>query len=111
VRPKGSGTLDVVSRNWLTGLTATLAVFYACIGINAGIGQVAGIVGAVVIVSALPDRGLPRWLREILLVIGAVPLAVFTWWSVVTPVLAILVIAIGSIAVRGDEKMLTATTA
>lgn len=35
-----------------------------------------------------------------MLVVGALQLAALTWWSLVTPILAVLVIVIGSVAVR-----------
>lgn len=86
----------------MAGLTALLAVLYAYIGISSGgVDMATGIVGAVLILAALPDLGLPRWVREVMLVVGALPLVALTWWSLVTPILAVLVIVIGSVAVRG----------
>jgi hypothetical protein len=35
-----------------------------------------------------------------MLIVGALQLAALTWWSLVTPILAVLVIVIGSVAVR-----------
>jgi hypothetical protein len=36
----------------------------------------------------------------VLLIIGALPLAVGTWWSILTPVLAILALILGFAAIR-----------
>jgi len=36
----------------------------------------------------------------VLLVAGAVPLAVLTWWSIVTPILAVLALLLGWTAIR-----------
>ena len=35
-----------------------------------------------------------------LLLIGALPLAISTWWSIATPVLAILAVVLGWMAIR-----------
>lgn len=90
-------------------LTAVLAMLYLYVGISSGGAEMAaGLIGAVLILLALPDLGLSRWIRESLLVAGALPLAVMTWWSLVTAILAILVIVIGSLAVGGGRKPITA---
>lgn len=101
--------MDAIRRNWIAGLTAVLAVLYAYVGISSGgVDLAAGIVGAVMILLTLPDLGLPRWVREVVLIVGALPLAALTWWSLVTPILAVLVIVIGSAALRRGARMLAA---
>jgi len=82
-------------------LTAVLAALYAYVGISSGgAAMAAGLLGATLILLTLLDLGLPRWVRELMLVVGALPLAALTWWTLVTPILAVLVIVIGSVAVR-----------
>ncbi len=105
--------MDAVKRSWMAVLTAVLAVLYGYIGISSGgVGMAAGLIGAALILLALPDLGLPRWVRESMLVVGALPLAALTWWSLVTPILAVLAIVIGSVAVRGGgAKALTGAAA
>jgi O-antigen ligase len=67
-------------RNWMSGLTGVLAALYAYVGISSQSAvMVAGLVGAVLIVVALVDLALGRWVREALIVIGALPLAAVTW--------------------------------
>jgi hypothetical protein len=56
-----------------------------------------GIVGAVLIAGSLFVPRLPAY---ILLVAGAVPLAVVTWWSIVTPLLAVMTLVMGAAAIR-----------
>jgi hypothetical protein len=93
--------MKVLRRNWMAGLVAALAVLYAYVGISSrGAVAIAGVGGAVLIAVALLDLGLPRWGREAMILVGALPLAALTWWSLVTPPLAALVIAIGSVAAR-----------
>jgi uncharacterized membrane protein YidH (DUF202 family) len=95
--------------SWMGTLTAVLAMLYLYVGISSrGADTAAGVIGAVLILLALPGLGLSRWIRESLLVAGALPLAVMTWWSVVTPIVAVLVIVIGSLAVGGGRKPITA---
>ena len=94
--------MNAIRRNWMTGLGVVLAVLYAYVGISSrGAVTIAGIGGAVLIVIALLDLRFPRWGREAMILVGARTLAALTWWSLVTPVLAALVIAIGSVAARG----------
>lgn len=51
---------------------------------------VLGLVGAVlVIAAALLARGL-RGVALVLLLVGVLPLAAVTWWSIVTPLLAVV---------------------
>jgi hypothetical protein len=66
----------------------------------AGCVAIAGVGGAVLIAISLLDLGLPQWGREAMILVGALPLAALTWWSLVTPLIAALVIAIGSVAAR-----------
>lgn len=77
-------------------LTALLGVMYAWIGFSAhGAERIAALAGAVLVVSTIATT---RWSRAAaigLLLVGTVPLAVLTWWSVATPVLAVVTIAVG----------------
>lgn len=108
---RSMGTMDAMNRlkpSWTGILTTVLALLYLYVGISSrGADTAAGLIGAALILLALPDLGLSRWIRESLLVAGALPLAVMTWWSLVTPILAILVIAFGSLAVGKGRKLIT----
>jgi len=59
-----------------------------------------GVFGAIVIWSAVIAARHSARLARTLLVVGALPFAVLTWWSVVTPLAALLVLAIGLPALR-----------
>jgi hypothetical protein len=104
VRASARGELShAVSRHhWLTGLTALLGGYFLFLGGDAlpkAVG-VLGILGALAIWTGLFDTRRARRLRLILSAVGALPFAVATWWSVVTPLIALLVLTIGPRAIR-----------
>jgi len=79
-----------------TALTVVVALLYAWVGFaSVGVDRAAGLLGAVAILAAraVTDRSRPA--AMVLLVAGAVPLAVLTWWSVATPILALLGLLLG----------------
>jgi hypothetical protein len=91
-----------ISRNWPATLTVVLAAFYIFLGATAlGLAGVLGVVGGVailttiVLASRIPERAKP-----LVLLAAALPFAALTWWSIVTPLLATLVVAIGWPALR-----------
>jgi len=82
-------------------LTLLLAAVYVGLGLTAlqTVGWVA-IVGAGVVVGFLVVR--PRWSVPVVvatLIVAVAPFAVLTWWSVVTPLAAVLIVALGTLAV------------
>ena len=80
-------------------LTAILATFYIYIGVYAsGAASYAGIGGGVVVLAGLLIR--KRLLFLAIIIGGAVPLAVLTWWSIVTPIIAFALIAFGATMTR-----------
>jgi hypothetical protein len=88
--------------HWLSGLTALLAAYYLFLGGDAlpkAVG-ILGILGALAIWTALLDTHRPHRVRLILLTVGALPFAIATWWSVITPLIALLILAIGVRAIR-----------
>jgi hypothetical protein len=90
-------------KHWNTALIAILAGLYAWIGLSTyGLDQILGLAGAALILTALTLKARSRATTLILLVIGALPLAIHTWWSVITPLLAILVITLGWLAIRAS---------
>lgn len=102
---------DTSYRSWPTALTAIVALLYAWVGVAAhGWDRVLGIIGALLILAALVVAQRSRTVAAVLLVAGALPLAVVTWWSVVTPLLAILALLLGRLAIRnlshlGDHRV------
>ena len=92
---------DTLRRTWPSVLVAVLALLYIWIGIAAhGWDRILGLGGGVVILAAIVAARQAMPGAYALLVIGALPLAILTWWSIATPVLAILVLLLGWIAMR-----------
>jgi hypothetical protein len=101
--------MTLLKRRWMGILTAVLAMLYLYVGINSsGADMAAGLIGAALILLTQLELGLSQRIRESLLILGALPLAMMTWWSVVTPILAVLAIVIGSVAIGGGRRYLVA---
>jgi hypothetical protein len=78
-------------RNWPIVLVAIVALLYVWVGTAAhGLDQVLGLAGGLAILAAVAVARRSRAAAIALLVVGALPLAVVTWWSIATPVLAVL---------------------
>jgi uncharacterized membrane protein len=98
--------MNVIARNVLEGAIVVLAGLYAYVGIHeAGTARLFGIVGGVLIVAALFARSSSRSIAAGLLVIGALPLAIATWWSIITPLIALLVLLLGWIVLARKATM------
>ena len=69
-----------------------------------------GIGGGITILAifALSSR-MPTRVASLVLVAAALPFPFLTWWSIVTPLLAILAVAIGSFALRPSTSFARAT--
>jgi hypothetical protein len=92
---------DTLYRSWPTALTAVVAILYAWIGLAAhGWDRILGLAGALFVLAALVLAQRSMAVALVLLVAGALPLAIGTWWSIVTPLLAILALLLGQLAVR-----------
>jgi len=86
---------------WTTALTATLAALYGWIGLAGhGLIRVLGIAGALLILAALLATRRSRPIALVMLAVGALPLAVAAWWSIVAPLAGLLVLLLGWAAVR-----------
>jgi hypothetical protein len=101
----------VDEHHWLNGLVALLGGYYVFLGADAlpqGAG-VLGILGGLAIWTALVTTR--RWHRAGLglLWAGALPFAILTWWSVITPLIAILMLTIGAAATRARRAIPHAT--
>lgn len=99
--------VETISRHWLDALTGVLGAFYIFLGATAlGLAGMLGIGGGITILAivALSSR-IPTRVASLVLVTAAVPFAVLTWWSIVTPLLAIVVVATGSFALRRSARL------
>jgi hypothetical protein len=87
-------------------LTVILGAFYVFLGATAvGFAGALGIIGGLVILAlvATAAHTLPL-VAHTLLLIAVGPFALLTWWSIVTPLLAILAIVIGSFALHRESR-------
>jgi uncharacterized membrane protein YozB (DUF420 family) len=103
LREDAREVLDTISRSWLAALAFVLGAFYIFLGATAlGVPGVLGVVGGITIIAVVATSSrVPSRVGSFTLVAAALPFAVLTWWSIVTPLLAITTIAIGWRALRG----------
>jgi hypothetical protein len=100
--------IATVQRHWWSGLTAILAIYYLAVGVGiGGTTGIAAIVGAILIGSGLWVRSRSRILAAALLILGALPLAALTWWSAIAPVLAVLALICGGVAITTARRTRT----
>jgi hypothetical protein len=91
-----------IGENWLKILTAFLAILYVYIGVYAsGIVSYAAVAGGLAVLVSLSIK--KRYFSLVLVAAGAVPLAILTWWSIVTPIIASLSILFVTIATRRNN--------
>lgn len=97
LREDARGAAETIGRRWLDVLTVVLGAFYVFLGATAlGVAGLLGVVGGIMIVAVVATSSrIPSRIAPIVLVAAALPFAVLTWWSIVTPLVAILVVAIG----------------
>ena len=91
-----------VDREWTTILTVALACLYIFLGATAlGLAGALGVLGgACVLALVAVRRTIPAPLAVGLLVLAALPFAALTWWSVATPLIALLLVGFGPFALR-----------
>jgi hypothetical protein len=91
--------VQILRASWLRILTGELGGCFALVAAPAALPLLLlGIASAAATIAApwLPGRRLPR----VVLIAATVPFAVVTWWTVVTPVIAILALVSGFAATR-----------
>jgi hypothetical protein len=87
---------------WARGLTATLAALYGWIGLAGhGLDRIFALTGAVLVLAALILARRSRPTAAVLLAVGALPLAVASWSSIVAPLIGLLALLLGWTAIRG----------
>jgi len=94
-------------RNGTAILTVVLACFYVFLGATAlGVAGLLGIAGGLLVLCLVAtQRKLPAPLTIVLLLLAALPFAVLTWWSVATPLIALLLLALGVPALLVNEPV------
>lgn len=88
-------------RRWRIGLLILCGAYYVFLGATAlGVTGVLGILGGALIWAvARVARQSPR-VASVLLLGGALPFAAATWWSVITPVVAVTALVVGRGVIR-----------
>lgn len=102
-----------VERSWTTILTVGLGCLYVVLGATAlGLAGLFGVIGGILVLAAVtaPDRIAGRY-RVIVLLAALVPFAALTWWSVVTPLIALLALTIGCLAINRSKPTPTSPRA
>ena len=103
---------ETVRRVWPVVLVGVVALLYLWVGVAAsGWDRVFGLAGGLLILVAVAVARRSFTAAIVLLLIGSLPLAVVTWWSIVTPVLAILALVLGFAAIRNVSRYQSVATA
>jgi len=104
--PEGPvGTSGPGHRVWLPVLVSVLGAYEVVLAVSAGVGiAVLGTVSGLAVMAA--PWVARRWARTgaALLVVGTVPVAVVTWWSLVVPWVALLALAVGLPVILGMRR-------
>jgi len=92
---------EALRRTWPVVLVTIVALLYLWVAVAAhGWDRVLGLAGGLAILAAVALGRRYFAAAVAVLVLGALPLAVITWWSIATPVLAILALVLGAMAIR-----------
>lgn len=82
-------------RHWRVGLLVLCGIYYILLGVTAlGITGVLGVLGGLLVCSAARVAARAPRAAYALVLCGALPFAAATWWSVITPLIALLTIVI-----------------
>jgi hypothetical protein len=96
-----------MGRRWTAILTGILGLLYLALGLTAhGPAGILGLAGGLATLGLIALGGRVSRSRRLALVLLAVvvaPFALLTWWSLVTPLLALLILVIGAFAL-GPER-------
>lgn len=96
VHGSGRQVAAALGASWARLLTGTLALLAVALGLTAhGPARVAGALGGVIALALAVTSSGRSWIGRRGPGLALVPFACLTWWSVVTPLLALLALAIG----------------
>lgn len=99
VAPKA--VAQAVRHRWSAVLTGVLGACLVLVAAPAAPPVLAlATISGVLVATAPWAAARPRWTAPALLVAGAVPFAALTWWTLVTPLIAVLALAAGSVALH-----------
>jgi hypothetical protein len=116
LRGERRAVVAAMGRSWTTILTGILGLLYLALGLTAhGLAGIAGIAGGLATLGLLAlgghgrDRGRGRGRLShrpalVLLAVAVAPFALLTWWSLVTPLLALLILVLGAFALAPERR-------
>lgn len=98
--------IESLERNWAVLLAAVLALVYLFLGVVAhGLAGTLGVAGGLLALLLLAWReGMRAGPARALLVVAALPFAAVTWWSAVTPLIGLLLLAVGAMAATSRTR-------
>ena len=98
-RREFAGAFD--ERHWRIGLLVACGAYYVVLGATAlGVAGLLGMLGGTLIWAAAYVASRSARGAYALLLAGALPFATATWWSAITPLIAVLTLIIGSSVIR-----------
>jgi hypothetical protein len=98
---RGELVQAVDERRWYTGLVALCGAYYIFLGATAlGLAGLLGVLGGLLIWVGMASASRAPRAAYVLLVLGALPFAAITWWSAITPLIAVLALVLGCTAIR-----------
>lgn len=101
--PRDELASAIDERHWRNALLALCGAYYILLGATAlGVVGAVGILGGLLVWTAIGVAPHSHRAARILLVVGALPFALLTWWSAVTPLIAIVTLEIGHRVVRRE---------
>ncbi|MET3803017.1 MFS family permease [Nakamurella sp. UYEF19] len=97
-------TRQIVMHTWLHLLISVLGAFEVLMAVSAGpvAAIVVGVVGGLALMTAPWIQGLA--VPGVLQLIGTVPFAILTWWTVASPLLAVLALGMGVVLLRTGRR-------
>lgn len=106
LRKEMSEVASTLGRNWTAVLTVVLGAFYVFLGATAlGLAGILGMLGGLLAIGLVAARdALPTPVVLALLLAAALPFAALTWWSVATPLIAIVLLAVGALALVAARR-------
>jgi hypothetical protein len=110
--PGSSAIIGTVRRQWLRVLVSVLGAYEIGLAFTARPAIAAlGVIGGLLVVAApWVARRSTAW-AVALLIVGTLPFAVLTWWSLIVPLVAVLALAIGlPVILRGDAEVAESMT-
>ena len=82
-------------RHWRAGLLALCGIYYVFLGATAlGVAGVLGVLGGLLLITASRVTSRAPAATYALVLCGALPFALATWWSVITPLVAVVAIVV-----------------